>query len=161
MEKGFASTGHVLDEIVGLLTHGLVDDATSLYCRCQEDIGYPLVNHVQGNRALQEGVANMLYHARDYPKAALVCENLGEFATDLDWRAALEVTPRRNAVTAEALRSVAQRVLVDGRRVVGWSLPKPGAEAASTQAAADDGDDDELDADGELDGDDLELGADA
>jgi tetratricopeptide (TPR) repeat protein len=80
MEKGFASTGHVLDEIVGLLSRGLVDDATSLYCRCQEDIGYPLVNHVQGNRTLQEGVANMLYHARDYPKAALVCENLGEFA---------------------------------------------------------------------------------
>lgn len=79
MERGFASTGHVLDEIVALLQQSRVEDATSLYCRCQEDIGYPLVNHVQGNRALQEQVANMLYHARDYPKAALVCENLGEF----------------------------------------------------------------------------------
>jgi zinc protease len=75
-----------------------------------------------------------------------VAETLGEFATDLDWRAALDVTPRRNAVTAEALRSAAQRVLLDSRRVVGWSLPKPGAAVAPapTDASAAELEEDDL-----------------
>ncbi len=72
-----------------------------------------------------------------------VAETLGEFATDMDWRAALEVTPRRNAVTAEAVRNAVQRLLIDGRRVVGWSLPKAGAAAS----APPDGEADDLDLD--------------
>ncbi len=60
---------------------------------------------------------------------------------------------RRNAVTAEALQSVAQRVLIEGRRVVGWSLPKPGAAAA---AAADGPGEDDVDDDDDVDGEDEE-----
>lgn len=87
-------------------------------------IGTELVSDVELVRAKRILAAGEAFELETVTEVA---ETLGEFATDLEWRAALEVTPRRNAVTAEALRSVAQRVLLDSRRVVGWSLPKPGA----------------------------------
>jgi len=112
----------------------------------------PEVELVRAKRILAAGEAFELETVTE------VAETLGEFATDLEWRAALDVTPRRNAVTAEALRSVAQRVLVDSRRVVGWSLPKVGAAAAAapSDAAAVELDEDDLD-----DQDDLEDSEDA
>jgi tetratricopeptide (TPR) repeat protein len=79
MQSGFLSTDQVLQHIVQLLRANNLEEATSLYCRCQEDIGYPLINQVQGDPGLQQSLANLLYRARDYPKAALICENLGEF----------------------------------------------------------------------------------
>ncbi|MEZ6018395.1 MAG: pitrilysin family protein [Planctomycetota bacterium] len=112
-----------------------------------------LVDDVELDRAKRTLAAGEAFELETVTEVA---ENLGEFATDLDWRAALEVTPRRNAVTAEELRSVAQRVLVDGRRVVGWSLPKPGA--ADIGPADDDAGEED---DGEEgDGDDQHHGAD-
>ena len=61
-----------------------------------------------------------------------VAETLGEYATDLDWRDALTVRERRDAVTGEALRDTCRRLLRPDRRVVGWSRPGPKAtEVAS------------------------------
>ena len=63
-----------------------------------------------------------------------VAESLGEYATDLEWRDALEVTPRRNAVDAGDVQSVAARLFVRGPRVVGWSLPQ--TDKAAQEASA-------------------------
>ena len=52
-----------------------------------------------------------------------VAETLGEYATDLEWRDALNVTERRNAVTAEAVRDVCNKLLSPSARIIAWSLP--------------------------------------
>ena len=52
-----------------------------------------------------------------------LAETLGEYATDLAWRDALDVGARREAVTAEGLRDVCARLFDPRRRVVGWSRP--------------------------------------
>ncbi len=53
-----------------------------------------------------------------------LAEGLGEYAVDATWRDALEITARRNAITARAVREVAARRLRPERRVIGWSLPR-------------------------------------
>ncbi len=52
-----------------------------------------------------------------------LAEHLGEYAVDATWPLALELTQRRNQVTARSLQAVAARLLTSQRRVVGWSLP--------------------------------------
>ncbi|MGD2017007.1 MAG: pitrilysin family protein [Planctomycetota bacterium] len=54
-----------------------------------------------------------------------VAETLGEYATDLQWRDALEVEARRGAVDAASLRATCERLLRPDRRVVAWSRPAP------------------------------------
>ncbi|QDV09431.1 Protease 3 precursor [Planctomycetes bacterium Poly30] len=56
-----------------------------------------------------------------------VAETLGEYATDLEWKDALRVSERRNAVTAEMVRETCARLLSPGRRIIGWSLPEAAA----------------------------------
>jgi zinc protease len=53
-----------------------------------------------------------------------IAEQLGEFAVDADWRLALEAPAKIAAVTAQAIRNCARTYLSEGRRVVGWCLPK-------------------------------------
>ncbi|MEM1451347.1 MAG: pitrilysin family protein [Planctomycetota bacterium] len=52
-----------------------------------------------------------------------VAETLGEYAVDLEWRDALSVKERRNAVSSEMVRETCRRLLQPSIRVVGWSLP--------------------------------------
>jgi len=54
-----------------------------------------------------------------------MAETVGSFAIDGDWRWAVDMTPRRNQVTARAVRECAARFFDHRRRVVGWSLPTP------------------------------------
>ncbi len=53
-----------------------------------------------------------------------VAETLGEYATDLDWRDVLGVNERREAVTAEAVQALAQKLFDPTRRIVAWSFPR-------------------------------------
>ncbi len=74
----FLPQEQVLAGLIKLLGEGRVDDAVTIYVRCAVDIGYPLISKVAGDPELQRLVANMLYRARDFAKAAMVCEALEE-----------------------------------------------------------------------------------
>jgi zinc protease len=65
--------------------------------------------------------------------ASDLAETLGEWAVDSDWRLALEVNQRIQAVDARRVRDVAARLLSRERRAVGWCLP---AAAAAPRARA-------------------------
>jgi zinc protease len=56
-----------------------------------------------------------------------LAEHIGEYATDAEWRMALELGSHRERVSAKQIQEVARKLLGRERRVVGWSLPKEGA----------------------------------
>ena len=94
----FLTTAQVIEGLVKYLQANRLPDAADIYSRCQDDIGYLLINKVQADEHLQRQLANMFYRARDYDKAALCCENLGEFdkagtlyEQDDDYRSAAEM----------------------------------------------------------------------
>jgi tetratricopeptide (TPR) repeat protein len=76
----FLTSAQVIDGLLKMLREGKVAEAADIYSRCQEDIGYLLVNKVQTDHEMQKLTANLFYRARDFDKAALCCENLGEHA---------------------------------------------------------------------------------
>ncbi len=97
-ENTFLTTAQVMDGLVTYLKSNRLPEAADIYSRCQEDIGYLLINKVQADPDLQRLAANMFYRSRDYDKAALCCENLGEFdkaaplyEQDDDYRSAAEM----------------------------------------------------------------------
>lgn len=61
-----------------LLTEGRIDEAADVYMRCQPDLGYALMSDAQSDTARFQQVANLLFQARDYNKAAECCEQLEE-----------------------------------------------------------------------------------
>ncbi len=97
----FLTTAQVIQGLTKMLNTGKVAEAADIYSRCQEDIGYLLINKVQSEPRLQKLVANMFYRARDFDKAALCCENLGEYDKSAqlyeqsdDYRSAAEMYAR-------------------------------------------------------------------
>jgi tetratricopeptide (TPR) repeat protein len=97
----FLTTAQVIQGLIKMLNGGKVAEAADIYSRCQEDIGYLLINKVQNDPRLQKLVANMFFRARDFDKAALCCENLGEFDKSAqlyeqsdDYRSAAEMYAR-------------------------------------------------------------------
>jgi tetratricopeptide (TPR) repeat protein len=64
--------------LFSLLEQGRVDEAADVYMRCQEDLGYALMSEGQAAPDRFKMVANLLYKARDYEKAAQCCEQLEE-----------------------------------------------------------------------------------
>lgn len=79
MAQQFVSTERAITSLLELLRANQVDAAVKSYTSYQEDIGFPLLSRVVNDPPMQKAVANLFYRARDYPKAALCCENLGEF----------------------------------------------------------------------------------
>jgi tetratricopeptide (TPR) repeat protein len=73
-----ATADQATTEIVALLRAGKMDEAVTHYTQYREDLGYLLVNRAGTDPQMQKVVANLLYRARDYDKAASCCENLGE-----------------------------------------------------------------------------------
>jgi hypothetical protein len=57
-----------------------------------------------------------------------LAEELGEFAVDAHWSLALENLQRIRDTDARTIQDCARRLLVTERRVVGWSLPREGAQ---------------------------------
>lgn len=53
-----------------------------------------------------------------------LAEHIGEYATDAQWRMALELSEHRERVSAKQIQEVARKLLGSQRRVVGWSLPE-------------------------------------
>jgi tetratricopeptide (TPR) repeat protein len=75
----FLPLDQVIAGLIKLMGENRVDEAAAVYSRCAVDIGYQLVNGIAGDESLQKAAANMLFRARDYAKAAMVCEALDEF----------------------------------------------------------------------------------
>jgi tetratricopeptide (TPR) repeat protein len=69
----------VVAGLLQLLSQGQLEEASDVYMRCQQDMGYPLMSEAQGDPERYQQVANLLYQARDFSKAAVCCEELGEF----------------------------------------------------------------------------------
>ena len=97
----FLTTAQVIQGLIKMLSGGKVAEAADIYSRCQEDIGYLLINKVQSDPRIQKLVANMFFRARDFDKAALCCENLGEndkaaqlYEQSDDYRSAAEMYAR-------------------------------------------------------------------
>jgi len=76
----FLTTAQVLQGLLKLLAAGKAVEAADIYSRCQEDLSYLLINKAGKEAGLLRSLANMFFRARAYDKAALCCENLGEFA---------------------------------------------------------------------------------
>lgn len=68
----------VLQQIFRLVAAGTVDEAARLYSRCQEDVGFLLINKMPDNKKVQTSLAKMFFVAKDFQKAALVFENAGD-----------------------------------------------------------------------------------
>jgi tetratricopeptide (TPR) repeat protein len=81
MEKGraFQTGSQVIDTIMREITAGNVEQAADLYSRCQDDIGYSLINVIPRDQRLRRATAKMFYIAKDYEKAALIFEQAEEF----------------------------------------------------------------------------------
>ncbi len=74
------SIDYVVSGLISLLETNQIDRAVDIYMRCNEDVGFPLLSRAQKSDALYRQAANLLYRARDYAKAAMCCEQLGEIA---------------------------------------------------------------------------------
>jgi zinc protease len=74
--------------------------------------------------------------AYDEETASDLAEQLGEFATDADWRMAVNGLEKVLAVDAKQVRECAKRLLSRERRVVGWCTPKIGDKPASKRKPA-------------------------
>jgi tetratricopeptide (TPR) repeat protein len=78
LAQQFVSTELAITALLDMLRNNLIDQAVQTYTSYQEDIGFPLLARVASETAMQKAVAHLFHRARDYPKAALCCENLGE-----------------------------------------------------------------------------------
>jgi tetratricopeptide (TPR) repeat protein len=79
MAQQFISTDRAITAILDMVRTAKIDDAVATYTSYQEDIGFQILSKVGNDAPMQKAVANLFYRARDYPKAAMSCENLGEY----------------------------------------------------------------------------------
>lgn len=78
MESEFQSSVEIVDKLIRTVSAGHVDEAARVYSRCQEDIGFLMINRMPENKRVQTQLAKMFFVAKDFQKAALVFENTGE-----------------------------------------------------------------------------------
>lgn len=79
-EQAYISTKDVFKTIGNYLLKGQAEEAAALYSRCQEDIGYQLISRIPSeNVKLKQSLAKMFFVAKDFQKAAQVCEQLQDF----------------------------------------------------------------------------------
>jgi tetratricopeptide (TPR) repeat protein len=77
----FLATGKVVTFIRAHLAKNEVNEAVALYESCVENVGDALmVGFKSDSKQIQKGMANLFYRARDYKRAAVACEAIGEWA---------------------------------------------------------------------------------
>jgi tetratricopeptide (TPR) repeat protein len=81
-EGSFVATGKVIEQLRRHLARGEVDQAVALYESCvQETVGKQLWAEFTGaSTPMKKSIANLFYRSRDYSRAALACEDLGEWS---------------------------------------------------------------------------------
>ena len=77
--QSFQTGSQVIDIIMREITAGNVEQAADLYSRCQDDIGYSLINAIPRDQKIRRATAKMFYMAKDFEKAALIFEQAEEF----------------------------------------------------------------------------------
>lgn len=77
--RAFQTGSQVIDLIMREIAAGNVDHAADVYSRCQDDIGYSLINAIPRDQRMRIAVAKMFYIAKDYEKAALIFEQADEY----------------------------------------------------------------------------------
>jgi len=78
-QKSYMSTAEVMKTISDELAKNQIEDAANLFSRCQEDIGYQLMSRLSADKHIRQNLVKMFFAAKDYQKAAQVCEELKEF----------------------------------------------------------------------------------
>ncbi len=78
MEQEYQSSIELVEKLLQLVSTAQVDEAGRLYARCQEDVGFLLINKMPENKKIQTLLAKMFFVSKDFLKAALVFENTGE-----------------------------------------------------------------------------------
>lgn len=76
LNKTFVNTTQFVAYIITLIASNKIEDACDIYSHAQQDIGYLLINRLSGDDAQMKRLANMLFKARDFDKAAMVCEQI-------------------------------------------------------------------------------------
>jgi len=76
--NAFAESEQIAAQFSALLEKGDFDAATRLYMHAGEAVGFPLINRFAQNADMSRRLANVFFRAKDYDKAAQICENLGE-----------------------------------------------------------------------------------
>lgn len=104
MTAVIATAEEATNQIVSQLRAGKMDEAVAQYTQYREDLGYLLLNRAGTDAQMQKVVANLLYRARDYDKAATCCENLGE----LDKAAGLYALSENYPLAAEMFTRIGQ-----------------------------------------------------
>jgi CRP-like cAMP-binding protein len=77
--QAFQTGSQVIDTIMREIAAGHVEQAADLYSRCQDDIGYSLINAIPRDQKVRRATAKMFYMAKDFEKAALIFEQAEEF----------------------------------------------------------------------------------
>jgi len=77
----FIATGKVIEQLRRHLARGEVDNAVALYESCvQETVGKELWSEFNAASVpTKKAIANLFYRSRDYQRAALACQELGEW----------------------------------------------------------------------------------
>lgn len=78
-QKSYMSTAEVMKTISDHLSRNQIEEAANLFSRCQEDIGYQLMSRLSADKKLRQNLVKMFFTAKDYQKAAAVCEELKEY----------------------------------------------------------------------------------
>lgn len=77
----FMPTGKVIEFLRTHLARGEIDAAVGLYESCVEGVGDQLwAEFVSASTPTKKAIANLFFRARDYPRAAEACQNLGEWS---------------------------------------------------------------------------------
>lgn len=77
--RAFQTGSQVIDLIMREIANGNIEHAADVYSRCQDDIGYSLINAIPRDIRMRRAVAKMFYLAKDYEKAALIFEQAEEY----------------------------------------------------------------------------------
>lgn len=77
----FMPTGKVIEFLRTHLARGEIDAAVELYESCVDGVGGQLWDEfVSASTPTKKAIANLFFRARDYPRAAEACQNLGEWS---------------------------------------------------------------------------------
>lgn len=140
----FQATGKVVTFLRQHLAKGEIDQAVALYESCVENVADSLMLEFKSaSKVMQKAMANMFYRARDYRRAAVACETIGEwgaaakaYEASLVWdKAAACFLKAGNKQKAAAMLQKAG----DPRRAAElfFESNDPGAAAQALEAAGD------------------------
>jgi len=74
----YVRSDKLLNELIALMLKTEFEDAASLYMRAGDAVGDELVRRFAADPDRAKRLANVLFRAKDFSRAAQVCENLGE-----------------------------------------------------------------------------------